>query len=107
MGRVPYPASLRRRPRCSAMAAKCREDRPVAITAASQSAERPSKFTVTTFSALSSSSDARIRVSNSLRGADLGAATFFGRPLFFEGFFAGFLTAFAEAFFAGFLTVLA
>src|SRR4051794_31225510 len=67
------------------MAATWREERPEAMTAASHSAERPSRSMVTTFSALSSSSEARIRSSSALGGvrffAGAGAA-------FFTGFFA-------------------
>src|SRR5471032_3589781 len=93
------------------MALTWREYRPEAITAASHSAERPSRSMVTMFSALSSSSEVRIRFSSSLGGAGFltGAvadflAFFTG---FFAGFFAGFLTTFLEDcladFFAGVL----
>src|ERR1700759_3963514 len=94
------------------MAATWRDERPDAITAASHSAERPSRSMVTMFSALSSSSDVRMRFSRSLCGAGFlgaGAAAFFGAA-FFAGFFtaaflaAGFFAgAFLAAFFAGFL----
>src|SRR3954463_6755631 len=95
------------------MAATWREDRPDATTAASHSAERPSRFIVTISSALSSSSDTRMRFSKSLSVG--GAATFFGTGLgagfltdFFTGFGAGFLTGFFADFLAGaFLAALA
>src|SRR5471032_2881781 len=93
------------------MALTWREERPEAITAASHSAERPSKSMVTMFSALSSSSEVRIRFSSSVGGAGFltgAAADFFGTTFFtgfFAGFFAGFLTAFLGGcladFFAG------
>jgi hypothetical protein len=81
------------------MALTWREERPEAITAASHSAERPSRSMVTIFSALSSSSEVRIRFSSSLGGADFltGATAAFLAATFFTGFFAGF--------FAGFLTI--
>src|SRR5580693_1418353 len=95
------------------MAATWREERPDAITAASHSAERPSRSMVTMFSALSSSSEARMRVSNSLETAALrtcltaralGAAAFFlgdFPAVFFLDLFRVW-TAFAAAFLAGF-----
>ena len=54
------------------MALTWREDRPEAITAASHSAVRPSRLMVTIFSALSSSSEVRMRFSRSLCGAGFG-----------------------------------
>src|SRR5579863_8351115 len=110
------------------MALTWREERPDAITAASHKAERPSRSIVTTFSALSSSSDARIRFSRSvcrtgfptLAGAFLALgfltdlladlAAIFWAPIFWAPVFGElvFLTgallagALALAFFAGF-----
>ena len=61
-----------------------RDDGPLAITAASQSEERPSRSMVTMASALSSSSDVTMRFRRSLCGAGLAAfgasvlAVFFG-----------------------------
>src|SRR5665213_470113 len=77
------------------MAATWREDRPLAITAASHKAERPSRSRVMMFSALSSSSEAMMRLSNSLCWAGLalglGAAIFFLTARFLAGLAAGFL----------------
>jgi hypothetical protein len=101
------------------MAPTWREERPDAITAASHSAERPSRLMVTIFSALSSSSEMRMRLSRSVCvaafGAEVAAAGFLGSGFlkalevgaaFFAGFFAGILfVAFGLA--AGFLTALA
>jgi hypothetical protein len=96
------------------MALTWREDRPEAITAASHSAERPSRSMVTIFSALSSSREVRMRLSRSLGGADFcfvclrasgatcAAATFLGAT-FFAGFLAGFLAVFLAPPLAGFL----
>src|SRR5579872_3560973 len=77
------------------MALTWREERPDAITAASHSAERPSRSMVTTFSALSSSSEARIRLSRSLCRAGLAAiaATFLAL-----GFLADFPAVFPRVF---------
>jgi hypothetical protein len=100
------------------MALTWREDRPEAMTAASQSAERPLRSMVTIFSALSSSREVRMRLSRSLCGAglraDAAAAGFLGigfltvlAAVFFACFFAEtgiFFAAFALA--AGFLLVL-
>jgi hypothetical protein len=87
------------------MALTWREDRPEAITAASHSAERPSRSMVTIFSALSSSREVRMRLSRSLGGADFltgGTAVFLGAT-FFAGFFAGFLAGFLAPPLVGFL----
>src|ERR1700743_244400 len=72
------------------MAPTWREERPEAITAASHSDVRPSKSMVTIFSALSSSSEVRMRLSKSLGGffAATGAAAFLA---------AGFLAAVLRA----------
>jgi len=80
------------------MALTWREERPEAITAASHRAERPSRSMVMIFSALSSSSEVRMRFSRSLCGAGLlaGAAAFFG---------AGFLTDLLAVFRTVFWTV--
>src|SRR5580693_8694135 len=82
------------------MAPTWREERPEAITAASHKAERPSRSMVTIFSALSSSSDARMRVNSSLCGALFGfsrfgamATAFFFAPSL-RGLWAGFLADF-------------
>src|ERR1700742_1654051 len=89
------------------MAPTWREERPLAITAASHNAERPSRSMVTTFSALSSSSEARIRCSRALGGvrffAGAGAAFFEAGLGFLGEDFAAFLDGgFALAvFFAG------
>jgi hypothetical protein len=91
------------------MALTWREERPEAITAASHSAERPSRSMVTIFSALLSSSEVSIRFRRSLGGAGflIGAATsFLGATFFagfFTGFFAGFLATFLTVFLADFL----
>ena len=87
------------------MAPTWREERPDAITAASHSDERPSRFMVTMFSALSSSRDVRMRSSRSL-----GATFFTGAVLetiltsFFAGFFAGFGATFGASLATGFRT---
>jgi len=82
------------------MAPTWREERPEAITAASHSAVRPSRSMVTIFSALSSSSDARMRRSRSLCGAGFLAET--------AGFLAaGFFTVFADFFAGTFLAAFA
>src|ERR1700743_1715804 len=80
------------------MAATWREERPDAITAASHKAERPSRSMVMMSSALSSSSDARIRFRRSLCGAGAlaGAAGFLG-----AGFLTDFLVDLGTAFLAG------
>src|ERR1700761_9263079 len=80
------------------MAATWREERPDAITAASHKAERPSRSMVMMSSALSSSSDARIRFRRSLCGAGAlaGAAGFLG-----AGFLTDFLVGLETAFLAG------
>src|SRR5450432_3065123 len=95
------------------MAPTWREERPEAITAASHRAERPCRSMVTIFSALSSSSEVRMRLSRSLCGVGFltGAATaffttgFFGASFlgasFFAGCFAGFLAVCLAGFFAG------
>src|SRR6266404_8713394 len=99
------------------MAPTWREERPEAITAASHKAVRPSRSMVTTFSALSSSSETRMRFSRSLCGAAFrtGAAAFlrtgflaaFFGDFFVADFRAGtFLAAFALAFFAVFAAAL-
>src|SRR5579871_6291295 len=78
-----------------------REERPLAITAASQSEERPSRSMVTMASALSSSKDAMMRFKRSLGGAALrafGVAAFLALGL--AAFLAEALTAFL-VFFAG------
>jgi len=100
------------------MALTWREERPEAITAASHSAERPSRSMVTMFSALSSSSETRMRFSRSVccagfcfvclraSGATCATAAFLGagfRATFFAGFFAGFLTIFLAGFLADFV----
>ena len=88
------------------MAPTWREDRPEAITAASHSAVRPSRSMVTIFSALSSSSEARMRFSRSLCGAVFAAAA--GAAGFLAAGFLGavswrvFLTDFLAGF-CGFL----
>jgi hypothetical protein len=84
------------------MAPTWREERPEAITAASHRAVRPSRSMVTIFSALSSSSEARIRFSSSLCGAAFfeGAGAF-GTAGAFLAAFAGFLAIFFADFFAG------
>src|SRR5260221_14197632 len=97
------------------MAPTWREERPEAITAASQSAERPCRSMVTIFSALSSSREVRMRLSRSLCGTALraGAPGFLGidfltalAAVFFACFFAGFWALFAAfALAAGFLAV--
>src|SRR5471032_369061 len=94
------------------MAPTWREERPDAITAASHSDERPSRSMVTIFSALSSSREVRMRVSNSVGGLALrtgfGAAAFVGAPDFFldlTAFFTVFLTAFFTAFLLVFFAV--
>jgi hypothetical protein len=89
------------------MALTWREERPEAITAASHSAERPSRSMVTIFSALSSSREVRMRLSRSLGAAALRApaADFLGigfLTAFGAGFFAGFPAGFLAGFFAGF-----
>src|SRR5258705_11360270 len=96
------------------MALTWREERPEAITAASHSAERPSRSMVTIFSALSSSNDVRMRFSRSLGAAGFlvclracGAAAGVLRAGFFAGFLrlvlAGCLVGFfAETFFTVF-----
>jgi hypothetical protein len=101
------------------MAPTWRDDRPEAITAASHSAERPSRSMVTIFSALSSSSETRMRLSRSLCGAGFfatAAAGFFAAGFFAAGFLgadflgAGFLAGaflagvFLTGFFTAFLT---
>src|SRR5665213_1404018 len=83
------------------MEATWREERPEAITTLSASEERPVRSMVTTCSALSSSSEARMRVISSeacaLGAGSLAFLTFFGAGLraacfFAAGFFAvGFL----------------
>src|SRR5271156_2378131 len=91
------------------MAVTWRDERPEAITAASHSAERPSSAMVTMFSALSSSSEARMRRRRSLGAAGLraglGAADFFLAGLAGLGAFrfglAAFLMALLPGFFAG------
>src|ERR1700760_3385714 len=83
------------------MEATWREERPDAITAASQIDERPSRSMVTIFSALSSSSEVRMRFNNSLclaAGAACAAA-----GLFAAGLVAGFLALAGLAGLAGFL----
>src|SRR5690348_14262875 len=92
------------------MAPTWREERPEAITAASHRAVRPSRSMVTTFSALSSSREARIRLSRSVCCAALRAGTagfladFFGFLTVFGDFFAGtFFAAFAAFVVLGFL----
>ena len=95
------------------MAPTWREERPEAITAASHKAVRPSRSIVTIFSALSSSSDARMRFNRSLCGflaADAtGCLAVFLAAAFCAVFFwtgADFLTVFADflagTFFAAF-----
>ena len=87
------------------MAPTWREERPDAITAASHSEERPSRLMVTIFSALSSSSEIRMRSSRSLCVAFFaGAGLTRVWTAFFAAFFAGFLTGFGAGFGAGFAT---
>jgi len=88
------------------MAATWREDRPEAITAASHKAVRPSRSMVTIFSALSSSSEARMRLSRSLCGAAFLAAAGLPETAFLA---AGLLTAFLTVLedFVALLVVLA
>src|SRR6185312_7850838 len=88
--------SFSRRARWSAIAITWREERPDATTAASQSEERPARLMVTISSALSSSSEATMRLSKRVCSACLGisvfgAAGFFLVPAFFLA--AGFLPA--------------
>jgi hypothetical protein len=98
------------------MALTWREERPDAITAASHRAERPSRSMVTIFSALSSSSEVRIRFSRSLCAAGflvcLRACGAAAAGVLRAGFFAGFLRLVLAGglvgFFAGiFFTVFA
>jgi hypothetical protein len=86
------------------MAPTWREERPEAITAASHSAVRPSRSMVTIFSALSSSSDARMRRSRSLCGAGFLAETagFWAAGFLAAGFFTVFADFFAGTFLAAF-----
>src|SRR6185312_13533827 len=78
------------------MAATWRDERPEAITAASARAERPSRSMATMFSALSSSSEARMRFSRSLGGAAFGrGSALFGT----DGLRTGGLRALATDFF--------
>src|SRR5471032_321424 len=88
-----------------------RLERPEAITTASHSEERPARSMVTISSALSSSSEVRMRLSRSVSGAALRAPGFFGAVALdfaldwaLAGLFAVFL---AGAFFAAFLPTLA
>src|SRR5882757_7491323 len=88
------------------MALTWREERPEAITAASHSAERPSRSMVTIFSALSSSNDVKMRFSRSLGAAGFlvclcacGAAA---AGVLRAGFFAGFLRLVLAGCLAGF-----
>jgi hypothetical protein len=87
------------------MALTWREERPEAITAASHSAERPSRSMVMIFSALSSSSDVRTRFSRSLCGAGLlaGATAFWGAGFLGAGFLADLLAVFRTVFWPDFL----
>src|ERR1700722_12518009 len=80
----------------------CRVERPLAITAASHSDERPARSTVTISSALSSSSEATMRRINSLGGAAFAGAALTGADgFFFAGFaFAGLGAGLAAGFFA-------
>jgi hypothetical protein len=89
------------------MALTWREERPEAITAASHSADRPSRSMVTIFSALLSSSEVRIRFRRSLGGAGFltGATAGFLGATFFAGFFTGFFAGFLAGFLTSFLTV--
>jgi hypothetical protein len=82
------------------MALTWREERPEAITAASHRAERPSRSMVMMFSALSSSSEVRMRFSRSLCGAGLlaGAAAFFGAGFLGAGFLTDLLAVFRTVF---------
>src|SRR5256885_9345599 len=100
------------------MAPTWREERPEAITAASHRAVRPSKSMVTISSALSSSSEARMRFKSSLGGffsaEDAGSLAIFLAAAFWTGDFwavffrtgEAFLTVFADflagTFFAAF-----
>src|SRR5436190_4826750 len=97
------------------MAETWREERPDAITAASHREVRPSRSMVTIFSALSSSSEVRMRFNRSLGGAGFfagGLAAGLGLGAFLAGgfldFFAGtFLAALAAGFLpAAFLAIL-
>src|SRR5438874_7052582 len=89
------------------MAPTWREERPEAITAASHRAVRPSRSMVTMFSALSSSSEARMRFSKSLCGAAFliglvgAAAGTRALPVAFTGFFSVFFADFLGGFRAG------
>src|SRR3569833_3138757 len=95
------------------MAATWREERPDATTAASAMAPRPSRSMVMMFSALSSSSEAMMRLRRSLCGATLafgfgaafgfgfGAAFFFTGAFFGAGLDAAFGAGLAAAFGAG------
>jgi hypothetical protein len=89
------------------MALTWREERPEAMTAASHSAERPSRSMVMMFSALSSSSDVKIRFRRSLGGAGFfaGAAAFLGAGFLGASFFASTTGFLGAGFLAGLLAV--
>ena len=96
------------------MAETWREERPDAITAASHREVRPSRSMVTIFSALSSSSETRMRFKSSLGGAGFLAGGFLPSGFLTSGFLAGglgplaFLAGVFLDFFAGtFLAALA